>query len=164
MRYVATFRTMKDARRAIAALERGGVRASSITLAGEKLEATRLAGTGRRDERVLRFGTRTMGAGVALGTAAGGVAGAAVGALLYGWLSVGMWACVIVGVVIVGLLGFFWATIGVTPQSEAGMAALESDDPAGDVTVEVRTTDDGEIAAAEKALDSASPERVDRRE
>lgn len=164
MRYVATFRSMKDARKAIAALERHGVRASSITLAGEELEATRLSGTGRRDERLLRFGTRTMGTGIALGTVAGGVVGAAVGGLLYGWLSVGMWACVGVGVVIVGVLGFFSATIGVTPQSEAGMAALESDDPEGDVTVEVGTTDDDEIAAAERALDSASPEQVDRRE
>ncbi|CAN5344810.1 hypothetical protein BH20ACT9_BH20ACT9_10340 [soil metagenome] len=164
MRYVATFRTMKDARKAIVALERRGVRASSITLAGEKVEAARLAGTGRRDERLLRFGARTMGAGVALGTIAGVVVGGAVGSLLYGWLSVGMWACVGVGVVIVGVLGFFSAMIGVTPQSEAGMAALESDDPEGDVTVEVQITDDGEIDAAEKALDSASPERVDRRE
>lgn len=164
MRFVATFRSMKDARKAIVALERRGVRASSITLAGEKLEATRLAGTGRRDERLLRFGARTMGAGIALGTVAGVVLGGAVGGLLYGWLSVGMWACVGVGVVIVGLLGFFSATIGVMPQGEAGMAALEADDPHGAVTVEVRTTDGGEIDAAERALQSAAPERVDRRE
>jgi hypothetical protein len=161
---VARFRTLKQARKAIDALEANGFDAGAIRLEGAGVPARDKADTRLRDTAVPRFvgshslaGSIVGGAiGSGLGIIAGAMAGASVTSLVAGGTA---------GVLIGGIIGLLLAGVGsldVTPDWERTFEG----DRTGPVTVSAGSDDPVKVAQAQSALRDLDPidlARVDER-
>jgi hypothetical protein len=136
-----TYADIDAARDAVRALERAGVEGHDITLLGEADAAALGAQNIQRDERLIAYVGRSARLGAAVGALVGAAAGFGVGALLFSWLSGGMWSMVGGGAFLGAGLGVLLGGIARLPQSNAGLATIDTP-VTGEVTVGISTTID----------------------
>ena len=136
-----TYDGMPAARDAIRVLERAGVEGHDITLLGAADAAALEAQNITRDERLIGYVGRSARLGALIGALAGAALGFGVGALVFSWLSGGMWSMVAGGTVLGAGLGVLLGGIARLPQSNAGLATIDTP-VKGEVTVGIATTID----------------------
>ena len=155
---VITYEDPPAAQRAVRSLERAGVEGGDITLLGTADEPSRKLHNVARDERVLGYIFRSAVIGGAVGMVAGGALGMAVGTLAFAWLTGGMWA-VAAGAAVLGAgLGILVGGIVRLPQSNAGLATIETA-VAGPVTIGVHRA--GPDLRVEHHVEATGPQAVE---
>ena len=161
---VASFRSLKQARRAIDTLESHGFDAGAIRLEGAGVPAPGEADTRRRDAAVPRHVASRVFAGMLLGAAVGLSVGL-IGAFAAGGSTLAVAMAAVGGVVAGTVIGMMIAgvgTIDVTPDWERTFDR----DQAGPVTVAVGSDDPNKVARAQEAISGLDPievKRVDER-
>src|SRR5688572_5923721 len=115
---------MAAARDAIRSLERAGVEGHDITLLGKADAAALSQPNITRDERLISYVGRSARLGAIIGALVGAAVGFGVGALLFTWLSGGMWSMVGGGAFLGAGLGVLLGGIVRLPQSNAGLATI----------------------------------------
>src|SRR5688572_3735230 len=158
---VVTYVDMPAARRAVRSLERAGIEGSDITLLGDADAATRRLPNIDRDQKVVGYVVRSAVIGGLVGMVIGTALGAGVGSLAFAWLSGGMWSMVAGGAVLGAGLGVLLGGIARLPQSDAGLATIETTVD-GPVTVGVhRGHPDERVEHSVDATQPLSIEHVD---
>jgi hypothetical protein len=144
---IAVFPSMREARSAIDALERGGVEAAMISLLGPGAEeAAQNTDTRGRDERsFLRLGRRTI-LGVVAGAVTGAVIGFLIGLFVFGLPGAGpvmrasVWYAALggaaAGAIVAGIVGAY-SSVDMTPAFELTLEPIHADH----VLVGVHTSD-----------------------
>jgi hypothetical protein len=157
---VATFRNLKEARKAMDALESHGFEAGAIRLEGPGVAPSGKADTRRRDAGV----SRLVGSRTAAGLIVGGILGLGIG-LVVGALAAGSATSLAVGgaagCIVGGAIGFMVAgvsSIDVTPDWERTFEK----DRSGPVTVSAGSDDPIKVAQAQEALRDLDPVNVTR--
>jgi hypothetical protein len=165
---VAVYSDMETARKAIDALERGGVEAGQISLLGKRVdEAAGDVDTRTRDERMAKHVGKRAAAGAAAGTAAGGVAGFIAGAVAFAIpgvgpvLGAGVWASTAAGAVAGGSVGGVVGGVSSLDMTEAWELTYESVS-GGRVLVGVHSDDPGDVDRSEQVLRDHDAIRVER--
>src|ERR687887_814172 len=164
---IAVFPGMEEARKAIDALERGGIESAEISLLGPAAEeAAEHTDTRDRDAGVAdRVGTRAV-VGAAAGGATGGLAGFLAGLAAFAIPGVGpvvgagVWAATIGGVVAGGSVGGVIGGYSAVDMNEAYELTYESV-RAGRVLVGVHSEDQGNVDKGEGILRKLDPLSVD---
>ena len=136
-----TYPDIGAARDAVRALERAGVEGHDITLLGEADRAALQHPNITRDERLIAYVGRSARMGALFGAVLGAAAGFGVGALLFPWLSGGLWSMVAGGTFLGAGLGVLLGGIVRLPQSNAGLATIDTPVD-GEVTLGITTTID----------------------
>ncbi len=156
---VASFRSLKQARKAIDTLESHGFDAGAIRLEGAGVPRGKLD-TRRRDAAVGRFVASRAAVGLVigggLGLGLGVIAGSLVGASAFAFALAG-----VAGAVVGSAIGFMVAgvaSIDVTPDWERTFER----DKAGPVTVAVGSDDGDKVERAQEAIEDLSPIEVHR--
>jgi hypothetical protein len=165
---VAVFAGMSQARKAIDALERGGVEAAEVSLLGPAAEeAAEHLDTRERDAGVAgRVGARAA-AGAAAGGAAGGLAGFLAGLAAFAIpgvgpvLGAGVWAATIGGAVAGGSVGGVIGAYSAVDMTEAYELTYESV-KAGRVLVGVHSEDPEHVDKGQEILSKVEPLSVER--
>jgi len=153
---------MRHARKAIKALERRGVEGSNIALLGKAAEASHRTDDDDnidRDERMISHTLRSAVLGMVVGSLLAGLLGLAMGWVVFGWQTGGMWAAVGGSVAVGTGLGVLLGAIVGLPQSDAGLAAIENE-MGGPVELGVHLDDTTEPETVEAALESFSSTRI----
>jgi hypothetical protein len=149
---------MPAARRAIQQqLEGRGAEGSDMTLMGDADAAPRRGPNLVKDERTLSYGIKATVVGAAVGLVGGFLAGVVAGWVAFGWLSSSMWAMAAGGAGLGAGLGVLLGGIVRLPQSDAGLATVETRVP-GPVTVGIHRHGSNELDAA---VAETSPLRVE---
>lgn len=165
---VAVLPGMQEARKAIDALERGGIEAAEISLLGAAAEeAAEHMDTRERDAGVAgRVGTRAA-VGAAAGGATGGMAGFLAGLAAFGLpgvgpvLGAGVWAATIGGAVAGGSVGGVIGGYSAVDMNDAFELTYESV-RAGRVLVGVHSEDPDRVDKGEQILRKLEPLSVER--
>lgn len=157
---VATYPTLKQARKAMDALESHGFDAGAIRLEGPGVPPSGEQDTRRRDAAVPRF----VGSRTAIGGIGGSVLGAIIGIVggsIAGVSAFALAVSAVAGAVVGGAIGMMVAGVGsidVTPDWERTF----EQDRAGPVTVAAGSDDPIKVAQAEEALRDLDPINVSR--
>jgi outer membrane lipoprotein SlyB len=153
---IATYRNLDEARRAMAALERGGVGSDAISLEGR--QAARAAvetDTSRRDRHVAaQVGSRALLGGV-LGALLGAVVGVVVGWLVFGSFGPILGSALagaIAGAAVGGAVGGYG-----TPAESEDWELTHQAEPDEPVRVRVRSDDLHELDQAAQVLAAKRP-------
>jgi hypothetical protein len=165
---VAVLPGMAEARKALDALERGGIDAAEISLLGPTVEeAAEQVDTRERDAGVAaRVGARAA-VGAAAGGATGGLAGFIAGLAAFAIpgvgpvLGAGVWAATIGGAVAGGSVGGVIGGYSAVDMSEAYELTYESV-RAGRVVVGVHSEDPAHVDKGEEILGKLEPLTTDR--
>lgn len=157
---VASFRSLKQARRAMDTLEAQGFDAGAIRLEGPGAQPSGRSDTRGRDAAVPRFVASRVLGGMIVGAGAGLAVGliasfAAGGSTLV--ITMSAVAGVVVGTVVAMMIAGV-GSIDVTPDWER---TFEPQRP-GPVTVAVGSDDEGKVARAEEAIQDLDPIEVTR--
>jgi hypothetical protein len=165
---IGVFPDMVAARKAMDALERGGIDAVHISLLGPRAEeASSRADTRERDENVAVDVGKRAGIGAAAGTAAGGIAGLIAGALAFAIpgvgpvIGAGVWAAAAGGAVAGGAVGGVIGGISAVGLNEAWELTYQSV-RAGRVLVGVHSDDRGDVDRGADILREHGALSVDR--
>jgi len=165
---VAAYLDMDAARKAMDALERGGIDAVHVSLLGPAAEeAAEQADTRERDERVTQHVGKRVGIGAAAGTAAGGIAGLIAGAVAFAIpgvgpvIGAGVWAAVAAGGVAGGAIGGFIGGVSSFDMSEAWELTHQTVKH-GHVLVGVHSDDPAEVDRGDEILRGEHPVRIHR--
>ena len=169
---IAAYPNMDAARKAMDALEAGGIDAVHVSLLGPRAEeAAERADTRERDERVVRHVGKRAGVGAAAGTAAGGIAGLIAGAVAFAIpgvgpvIGAGVWAAIAGGAVAGGAVGGVIGGVSSLDMTEAWELTYQSVRK-GQILVGVHSEDADEADHAAEILrgeDALAVERFDRR-
>lgn len=166
---IATFSDMAGARKAIGALERGGVEAANISLLGRAAEeAATDPDPAERDAGVSKDITKAAVTGTAAGGAAGGLAGFVAGALAFGIPGIGpvvgsaIWAATVGGAGVGAAIGGLVGGTAALPESEAWEQTYHESVREGRVIVGVHSDDQDEAERAAKILQEQEPLRTER--
>lgn len=158
----ASFANMEVARRAIAALERGGVPGSDIRLEGRSAEkASVQADTSASDEAFIQQATRTVVGGAAIGAGVGALVGLLAGLIFFGgsWLAIA--TTVAAGGAGGGALGFIVNAMASMQQTDAAELTYHDVDDS-EVYVTVRTDVAEDYDTAVNRLRDSDPVAVER--
>jgi hypothetical protein len=153
---IATYRTLDDARQAMAALERGGVGSDAISLEGRPVARAAVeTDTSSRDRHVAaQVGSRAL-----LGGVLGGLVGAVIGGVV-GWLvfsSLGpILGSALAGAIAGGAVGGAVGGYGTPAESEDWELTHEAE-PDGPVRIRVRSEDFDELDRAAQVLAAKRP-------
>lgn len=161
---IARYRDLDQARKALTALERGGIEGARISLeGGAPARAATRHDTAGRDRRVARqIGSRVALSGLA-GAILGGLAGFLIGGMAFDGAAA-LWSAVVGGVIAGAAVG---GVIGgyATPAMSEGWELTHEEDldgRDGEVAVRVSSTDRGELDKAAKVLRSKDPISIER--
>ncbi len=165
---VAAFREMSEARKALDALERGGIDAAEISLLGPAAEeAAEHLDTRERDAGVAgRVGTRAT-VGAVAGGATGGLAGFLAGLAAFAIpgagpvIGAGVWAATIGGAVAGGSVGGVIGGYSAVDMTEAYELTYESV-RAGRVLVGVHSDEPDDVEKGEEILRKLEPLSINR--
>jgi hypothetical protein len=155
----ATFDRMDRARQAMDALQRAGIEAQLIHLAGPGAErAARHVDTTERDVRATsRIGGRAA-IGGAIGAALGAIVGGVIGALVFEPFAGGFWGALVAGAIGGGAVGGVAAGVGTADLVE-DVELTYDQDAGGPVRVEVFSPDPDVAAKASEVLERADGAR-----
>lgn len=162
---VATYADMEQARKAITALEQGGVEGGNISLEGRAAEqAANRPDVPARDAAVARRVTGFSIMGAAAGAMAGAIIGVVAAGLIFGLNGQALWASTL-GMAVAGLaIGGLVAPIAVIGQSPAWETAQQDAPAPGRVRVSVQSTNRDDVQRAMEILrgtDALGVERID---
>ena|SRR5438067_6406885 len=160
---VATYPDMGAARRAIDALELGGVDGDDISLLGRNVDAASAeADTRERDAHLVGDVTDKALKGGAIGTVAGALAGAAAFVIpgIGTGIGAGIWAATLGGAVAGGAVGGMAGGVAATNQSEDWELTYE-DVASGRVLVATHTDDRPEADRQAELLGKHDPLKVE---
>ena len=165
---VAVLLDMEAARRAVEALEAGGVDSARISLLGPRVEeAARDTETEQRDEGVTRHVEKRAATGAAVGTVAGGAAGFLAGLLAFAIPGVGpvvgagVWAATIGGGVAGGAVGGVAGGVSALPMTREWELTYEPVKE-GKVLVGVHSDDEKDVDRGAEILEKLNPIKIDR--
>ena len=156
---VATFQDMETARKAISALERGGIEGVNISLLGQaRDEAESTVDEVQRDAGAVGDVTKAAAVGAATGTGAGALAGLVGGLMAFGIPGVGpfigsaIWAATLGGAGVGAAIGGLVGGTAATNQSESWEATYQESVRSGRVLVGVHSDDRADIDPARDIL------------
>jgi hypothetical protein len=165
---VATFEDLAHARKALDALEAGGIEAGDVSLLGRQPEeAAHAADTSQRDQAATADVAKRAVTGAAAGSVTGGVLGFLAGAVAFGLPGVGpvvgagIWAATAGGAVAGGAVGGMVGGVAKLDMNPDWELTYE-DVAVGRTLVAVHARDDDEGERALRVLEKEQPLKLER--